>query len=212
MHCIPQSLARFPFDSISASNFFLKKIKENSYKNIFVFGIGGSYEGPKLLHEYTETKGNLFFITGPDKDEFLSLVKPRLKEKNLYVFISKSFSTDEVLLSYSWLPKNLVKKNLFAITANKSKAIELGFVKQNIIDFPESVGGRYSIWSQVNSPVLQPNESRNFLEGAASIDENMSPSEAMELNKEFADFYENKESQMTDDKKKAKASDVRSCL
>ena len=46
----------------------------------------------------------------------------------------------------------------------------------------------------------------------ASIDENMSPSEAMELNKEFADFYENKESQMTDDKKKAKASDVRSCL
>ena len=46
----------------------------------------------------------------------------------------------------------------------------------------------------------------------ASIDENMSPSEAMELNKEFADFYENKESQMTDDKKKAKDSDVRSCL
>ena len=51
-------------------------------KNIFVFGIGGSYEGPKLLHEFTETKDNLFFITGPDKDEFLSLVKPKLKEKN----------------------------------------------------------------------------------------------------------------------------------
>jgi len=161
------------FDSISASRFFLKKIKENSYKNIFIFGIGGSYEGPKLLHEFTETKNNLFFITGPDKDEFLSLVKPRLKEKNLYVFISKSFSTDEVLLSYSWLPKNIVKKNLFAITANKSKAIEFGFVEQNIIGFPESVGGRYSIWSQVNSPVLLPNECRNFLKGAASIDDNV---------------------------------------
>jgi glucose-6-phosphate isomerase len=142
------------FDSISASKLFLKNIKENSYKNIFIFGIGGSYEGPKLLHEFTETKDNLFFITGPDKDEFLSLVKPRLKEKNLYVFISKSFSTDEVLLSHSWLPKNIAKKNLFAITANKRRAIELGFIEQNIIDFPESVGGRYSIWSQVNSPVL----------------------------------------------------------
>ena len=108
------------FDSIRASNFLLKKIKENSYKNIFVFGIGGSYEGPKLLHEFTQTKKNLFFITGPDKDEFLSLVKPRLKEKNLYIFISKSFSTDEVLLSHSWLPKNIINKNLFAITANKS--------------------------------------------------------------------------------------------
>mgnify|MGYP000266664033 CR=1 FL=1 len=103
----------------------------------------------------------------------MSLVKPRLKEKNLYVFISKSFSTDEVLLSHSWLPKNIVKKNLFAITANKSKAIEFGFVEQNIMVFPESVGGRYSIWSQVNSPVLLPNECRNFLKGAASIDDNV---------------------------------------
>ena len=51
--------------------------------------------------------------------------------------------------------------------------MELGFVEQNILGFPESVGGRYSIWSQVNSPVLQPNESRNFLKGAASIDENV---------------------------------------
>ena len=161
------------FDSISASRFFLKKIKENSYKNIFIFGIGGSYEGPKLLHEYTERKDNLFFITGPDKDEFISLVKPRLKENNLYIFISKSFSTDEVLLSYSWLPKKIIKQNLFAITANKSKAKEFGFVEQNIIDFPESIGGRYSIWSQVNSPVLLPDECRSFLKGAASIDNNI---------------------------------------
>ena len=65
------------------------------------------------MHEFTETKDNLFFITGPDKDEFLSLVKPRLKEKNLYIFISKSFSTDEVLLSYTWLPKNIAKKKKF---------------------------------------------------------------------------------------------------
>ena len=161
------------FDSISASKSLFKNIKENSYKNIFVFGIGGSYEGPKLLHEFTETKDNLFFITGPDKDEYLSLVKPRLKEKNLYIFISKSFSTDEVLLSYTWLPKNIAKKNLLAITSNKSKAAELGFIEKNIIDFPESVGGRYSIWSQVNSPVLLPNECRNFLKGASSIDDNV---------------------------------------
>ena len=159
------------FDAITASKIFLKNIKENSYKNIFVFGIGGSYEGPKLLHEFTETKENLFFITGPDKDEFLSLVKPRLKEKNLYVFISKSFSTDEVLLSHSWLPKNIVKKNQFAITANRTKAIKLGFLEQNVIDFPNSIGGRYSIWSQVSSPVLLPNEYRDFLKGAASIDD-----------------------------------------
>jgi len=171
-HCYRDvSLNKNDFDAISSSKFFSKIIKANSFKNVFIFGIGGSYEGPKLLHEFTETKDNLFFITGPDKDEFMSLVKPKLKEKNLYVFISKSFSTDEVLLSYSWLPKNIVKKNLFAITSCKSRAIELGFFEQNIIDFPETVGGRYSIWSQVNSPVLLPNECRDFLKGAASIDD-----------------------------------------
>ena len=175
LHCRYRNLSQKSneFDSISASKFFLRNVKENSYKNIFVFGIGGSYEGPKLLHEFTETKENLFFITGPDKDEFLTLVKPRLKEKNLYIFISKSFSTDEVLLSHSWLPKNVAKSNLFAITANKSKAIELGFVKKNIIDFPKSIGGRYSIWSQVSSPVLLPNEYKDFFRGAASIDDDV---------------------------------------
>jgi glucose-6-phosphate isomerase len=158
------------FDSIAASKFFFRHTKINSYKNIFIFGIGGSYEGPKLLSEFTESKDNIFFITGPDKDEFLSLVKPRLKEKNLYVFISKSFSTDEVLLSHSWLPKNVIKNDVFAITANKSKATNLGFFEQNIMEIPESVGGRYSIWSQVSSPILLPNECKNFLNGAASID------------------------------------------
>ena len=178
------------FDAITASKIFLKNIKENSYKNIFVFGIGGSYEGPKLLHEFTETKENLFFITGSDKDEFLSIVKPKLKEKNLYVFISKSFSTDEVLFSYSCLPKNIVKKNLFAITANKKRAIELGFFEKNIIDFPESVGGRFSIWSQINSPVLLPNECRNFLKGAAGIDDNVQKESTLKIALKNLVFYD----------------------
>ena len=161
------------FDSISTSDFFFSLAKDNSYKNIFIFGIGGSYEGPKLLHEFTESRNNIFFITGPDKDEFLSLVKPRLKEKNLYVFVSKSFSTDELLLSYSWLPKNIIKSDVFAVTANRNKAIGLGFSKTNIVEFPESVGGRYSIWSQVSSPILLPNECKDFLKGAAGIDQNV---------------------------------------
>ena len=44
-------------------------------------------------------------------------------------------------------------------------------MEQNVIDFPNSIGGRYSIWSQVSSPVLLPNEYRDFLKGAASIDD-----------------------------------------
>ena len=120
------------FDSISASNFLFKNIKENSYKNIFIFGIGGSYEGPKLLHEFTETNDNLFFITGPDKDEFLSLVKPRFKEKNLYVFISKSFSTDEVLLSLSWLPKNIVKRIYLLLLQTRRRQLSLVFLNKTL--------------------------------------------------------------------------------
>ena len=50
---------------------FLNRIKKGGLKNIITFGIGGSYEGPKLLQEYTmdqSSKFNYYFVSGPDRD------------------------------------------------------------------------------------------------------------------------------------------------
>jgi len=163
------------FDLVNAVETLQQKITKGKYKNVFIFGIGGSFEGPKLLLEALSIPKNLniFFITGPDKDEFNNIVKPRLTEKNLYLFVSKSFTTDETLLTYSWLPKNLSKEHFVGITANPSKATELGLFDNNILLFPETVGGRYSIWSPISAAVFDKKSANTFLKGARVIDDSI---------------------------------------
>ena len=166
---------RTGFDLVNAVETLQQKIIKGKYQNVFIFGIGGSFEGPKLLLEALSIPINLnvFFITGPDKDEFNCIAKPRLTEKNLYLFASKSFTTDETLLTYSWLPKKLSKEHFVGITANPSKAKKLGFLKHNILIFPETIGGRYSIWSPISAAVLDKRSSNAFLKGARAIDDSI---------------------------------------
>jgi len=166
---------RAGFNLVQAVETLQQKITKGKYQNVFIFGIGGSFEGPKLLLEALSIPQDISisFITGPDKDEFNSNVKPRLTEKNLYLFISKSFTTDETLLTYSWLPKNLSKEHFVGITANPSKAIELGFFDDNILIFPEAVGGRYSIWSPISAAVFDKKSANAFLKGAREIDDSI---------------------------------------
>ena len=166
---------RTGFDLVNAVETLQQKIIKGKYQNVFIFGIGGSFEGPKLLLEALSIPINLnvFFITGPDKDEFNCIAKPRLTEKNLYLFASKSFTTDETLLTYSWLPKKLSKEHFVGITANPSKAKKLGFLEHNILIFPETIGGRYSIWSPISAAVLDKRSSNAFLKGARAIDDSI---------------------------------------
>jgi len=163
------------FNLVHAVAALQKKITKGKYQNVFIFGIGGSFEGPKLLLEALSVPKNLniLFITGPDKDEFNSIVKPRLTDQNLYLFASKSFTTDETLLTYSWLPKDLSKEHFMGITANPSKATELGFLDHNIFIFPETIGGRYSIWSPISAAVLDKKSANAFLKGARAIDDSI---------------------------------------
>ena len=92
----------------------LQKIKKEKYQNIITFGIGGSYEGPKLLQEFLLNPAsdiNYSFVSGPDKHEFNAIVKPLLGQKNLYIFASKSLATEETLSCLKWLGKNRTDKN-----------------------------------------------------------------------------------------------------
>ena len=166
---------RTGFDLVNAVETLQQKIIKGKYQNVFIFGIGGSFEGPKLLLEALSIPINLnvFFITGPDKDEFNCIAKPRLTEKNLYLFASKSFTTDETLLTYSWLPKKLSKEHFVGITANPSEAKKLGFLEHNILIFPETIGGRYSIWSPISAAVLDKRSANAFLKGARAIDDSI---------------------------------------
>ena len=142
----PDPIPEFNFRKICAP--LLQQIKKEKYQNIITFGIGGSYEGPKLLQEFLfnpVSDINYSFVSGPDKDEFNSIVKPLLGQKNLYIFSSKSLATDETLSCLRWLGKNRTDENSIVITSKAKRAKALGFAEQSIVPLPESVGGRYSI-------------------------------------------------------------------
>ena len=167
----PDPIPGFNFRKICTP--LLKQIQKEKYQNIITFGIGGSYEGPKLLQEFLFNPAsniNYSFVSGPDKDEFNSIVKPLLGQKNLYIFASKSLSTDETLSCMEWLGKNRTAKNAIAITANFKGARALGFADESIISFPESVGGRYSIWSPISLSASIENNFIGFLQGGGLAD------------------------------------------
>jgi len=156
-------------------------LQENGIKNIVTIGIGGSFEGPKLLLEtLTEPHKRLFnhiFLTGPDILEFEQTVKLLNKNETFFIVSSKSFSTDETLqsinLAKDWISSLDNPHNHFlAVTAQTDKAKEHGFTKQSIITFPNEVGGRYSLWSPISLPAIleMGTDFLELLKGAAQAD------------------------------------------
>ena len=153
---------------------------EKGIKNIVSIGIGGSFEGPKLLIETLTSENDRnfkhIFLTGPDTVEFNEIVKPLNQEDTFFIVSSKSFSTDETLqsmaLSKAWLEvKCKFEDHFIAITSQPDKAQNFGF-KENIIEFPNEIGGRYSMWSPISLPaILELEENfKDFLIGGHEAD------------------------------------------
>ena len=154
-------------DSCSESINTCIKLKNNlldrGIKNIVTIGIGGSFEGPKLLIETLtaehERSFNHIFLTGPDVIEFSEMIEPLIQEETFFIVSSKSFSTDEtlqsILLSKEWSGLRCDFGNHFiAVTSQPKKAQAFGFSDKNIIQFPNEIGGRYSMWSPISLPAI----------------------------------------------------------
>jgi len=163
---------------------FKTSLKEKGIKNIVTIGIGGSFEGPKLLIE-TLTKSstrnfNHVFLTGPDVTEFIETIKPLKQEETFFIVSSKSFSTDEtlqsILLSKKWLSEKCdFDDHFIAVTSQPEKAKNIGFKNENIIQFPNEIGGRYSIWSPISLPAILELGDKfiEFLKGGAEADKQL---------------------------------------
>ena len=160
----------------------IKKIKKshNLQKvNLVVIGIGGSFEGPKLLIEslnspVTNNEYNFQFLTGSDPAEFkykTSLLDPY---ETIFIISSKSFSTDETIemlkMALDWSPGI---DHFIAITANPNEAKKYGF-DNNIVSFDKEIGGRYSIWSPIAElPLIEELPYELFLKGGHQADKDI---------------------------------------
>ena len=71
----------------------------------------------------------IVFITGSDPDEYSNI---QIHGDDALVISSRSFGTLETLSSYKQVCGNDFFEQTFAITANKSKALDFGVYEENI--------------------------------------------------------------------------------
>ena len=137
-----------------ALNNFANEVAKSNAENIVSLGIGGSYEGPKLLieslgHGEILSTYKHHFVTGSDRIELDETLKRLDPKKTVFIVSSKSFTTDETIESLKDAIHWSGDINKFiAITANKNEAQKYNL--KHITEFDNEIGGRYSIWSRIS--------------------------------------------------------------
>ena len=153
---------------------------EGKFKNIVHIGIGGSDLGPRLVADAFEAAAEqsltLRFAENVDGASVNDAIKGLNPKETLAVVVSKSFGTQETKMNgesvRDWLGAH-GGTNMIAVTANRDRAEAFGIAPENIFDFWDWVGGRYSVWSAVGLSLqiaYGPDVFAEFLDGAKAMD------------------------------------------
>ena len=153
--------------------------------NIVNIGIGGSDLGPVMaveaLRKYWAKGMNCYFISNIDGTACAEVLNKIDPETTLFIVSSKTFTTIETLTNArtcrKWLVDALgepaVAKHFIAISTNKKEVEKFGINPENMFEFWDFVGGRYSMWSAIGMSIALVTGMNNFekmLDGAFSVD------------------------------------------
>ena len=164
-------------ESFMRMNGLAAKIRsEKKIRRVVNLGVGGSDLGPRLLADAfasEEDAGALDvrFVANVDPIELERALAGAVPETTLMVVVSKTFSTQETI-SNATAARRLGFKNFVAVTSNAKAAEQFG--ARDILPMPDSVGGRYSVWSAAGFSALCALGAEafgEFLQGGKDIDE-----------------------------------------
>jgi glucose-6-phosphate isomerase len=157
--------------------------RKKAIKNIIHVGIGGSSLGTQLVFEALKDLNSpivVHFIGNIDAHQLVDVLSKCQPESTLVIGVSKTFTTAETLQNLdsiaSWFKTGGVSNPLsdfYAVTTAPSKAKVYGIPLDNVVSFPNWVGGRYSVWSAVSlsaALVIGIDKFEQFLSGASSVD------------------------------------------
>jgi len=162
-------------------------------------GIGGSDLGAVMVTEALKpykTRLNVHFVSNVDGTHIAEALKTLDPESTLFVVASKTFTTQETMTNADsakqWFMKSVqgypdVAKHFVALSTNREKVEEFGIDPENMFEFWDWVGGRYSLWSAVGLSIVLAIGYDNFQElltGAFEADEhfrNAPPAENIPL-------------------------------
>ena len=150
-------------------------------------GIGGSDLGPKMvttaLCPYGQSGLQAHFVSNVDGTDLVETLKPLKPETTLFLVASKSFTTQETMTNArsarAWLldaagERTATAKHFVAISTNETGVAEFGIDPENMFEFWEWVGGRYSLWSAIGLSIalyVGMDRFEELLSGAHRVDE-----------------------------------------
>ncbi len=124
-------------------------------------GIGGSDLGPYMVTEALrpyKNHLNLHFVSNVDGTHIAETLKKVNPETTLFLVASKTFTTQETMTNAhsarNWFlatakDERHVAKHFAALSTNGKAVAEFGIDTNNMFEFWDWVGGRYSLWSAI---------------------------------------------------------------
>ncbi|MEW8518375.1 MAG: glucose-6-phosphate isomerase [Candidatus Thiodiazotropha sp.] len=150
-------------------------------------GIGGSNLGPLMVCEalkpYQKADLRMHFVSNVDATHILETLRELDPETTLFIVASKTFTTQETLTNAhtarNWLLEKLVDekavaRHFVAVSTNGELVSQFGIDTENMFEFWDWVGGRYSLWSAIGLPIAIAIGMDNFsqlLQGAHEMDQ-----------------------------------------
>ncbi|MCS7305946.1 MAG: glucose-6-phosphate isomerase [Thermoguttaceae bacterium] len=169
-------------------------------RNIVNLGIGGSDLGPAMAYEalrpYTDPKLRLRFVSNIDGAHLASALEGLDPAETLFIVVSKTFTTLETLTNATtarrWLltglggpelaenpqslqARQITTRHFVAVSTQKEPVNQFGIdPKENMFEFWEWVGGRYSLPSAVGLSLMVaigPEQFSHMLAGYHAMDQ-----------------------------------------
>ncbi|MGW2684162.1 glucose-6-phosphate isomerase, partial [Streptomyces sp. NPDC001414] len=166
-------------------------------RNVVNIGIGGSDLGPAMAYEalrsFTDRDLTVRFVSNVDGADLHEATRGLDPAETLFIVASKTFTTIETITNATsaraWLLDGLggddkaVAKHFVALSTNAEKVTDFGIDPDNMFEFWDWVGGRYSYDSAIGLSLMiaiGPDRFREMLDGFHLMDEHFrtAPAEA----------------------------------
>ena len=165
-------------------------------RNVVNIGIGGSDLGPAMAYEvlrsFADRDLTVRFVSNVDGADLHEATRDLDPAETLFIIASKTFTTIETITNATsartWLLHALgddaaVARHFVALSTNAEKVTEFGIDPDNMFEFWDWVGGRYSYDSAIGLSLMiaiGPDRFREMLDGFHLVDEHFrtAPAEA----------------------------------
>ena len=155
--------------------------------SVINIGIGGSDLGPAMVCQALKAYGSRtitpYFVSNVDGADLSQALEKCNPETTLFIVASKTFTTQETMTNAfsarNWFLKAAkdnqhIKKHFVALSTNQHAVSQFGIDTENMFEFWDWVGGRYSLWSAIGLSIalyIGMDGFEDLLKGGFEMDE-----------------------------------------